>query len=57
MAKSINPAFLRFFVPLIESLNELGGSGTPSEVIDLAIEKLNSRSLKSSNNLIICNFR
>ncbi|MBI9073051.1 MAG: restriction endonuclease [Melioribacteraceae bacterium] len=40
MAKSINPVFLRFFVPLIESLNHLGGSGIPSEVIDLAIEKL-----------------
>lgn len=40
MAKNINPAFLRFFVPLIESLKDLGGSGIPSEVIDLAIEKL-----------------
>lgn len=40
MAKSINPVFLRFFVPLIDSLKELGGSGTPSEVIDLAIEML-----------------
>lgn len=40
MSKSINPVFLRFFVPLIDSLNELGGSGTPSEVIDLAIDNL-----------------
>ncbi len=40
MAKNINPAFLRFFVPLVESLKDLGGSGIPSEVIDLAIEKL-----------------
>jgi restriction system protein len=37
----INPVFMRFFVPIIETLKELGGSGTPTEVIDLCIDKLN----------------
>jgi len=37
----INPVFLRFFIPVIEVLRELGGSGTRREVIDLVIEKLN----------------
>lgn len=40
MAKEIKPQFLKFFIPLVESLKDLGGSGTPSEVIDLAIDKL-----------------
>lgn len=40
MAKEIKPQFLKFFIPLVESLKDLGGSGTASEVIDLAIDKL-----------------
>ncbi len=40
MAQEIRPQFLKFFVPIVDSLKELGGSGTPSEVINLAIEKL-----------------
>jgi restriction system protein len=40
MSNEIKPQFLKFFVPIIESLKDLGGSGTPSEVIDLAIDKL-----------------
>lgn len=40
MSKEIQPQFLRFFVPIIEALKELGGSGTAAEVIDLAIDKL-----------------
>lgn len=40
MSKEIGPQFLKFFVPIVESLKELGGSGTPVEVIDLAIDKL-----------------
>ncbi|MCB0743241.1 MAG: restriction endonuclease [Ignavibacteriae bacterium] len=40
MANEIKPQFLKFFVPIIDSLKDLGGSGTPSEVIDLAIDKL-----------------
>jgi len=35
------PKFLKFCIPIIEILRELGNSGTPSEVTDLAIEKLN----------------
>jgi restriction system protein len=34
------PKFLRFFIPLLDSLKELGGSGTVSEVIDLVIERM-----------------
>ena len=40
MKKEIRPQFLKFFVPIVESLKDLGGSGTASEVIDLAIDKL-----------------
>jgi restriction system protein len=40
MGTEINPKFLRFFIPIIEALKELGGSGTPTEVIDLAISNL-----------------
>lgn len=40
MAKEIRPQFLKFFVPIVDALKELGGSGTVSEVIDLAIDKL-----------------
>jgi restriction system protein len=41
MKKSKGPQFLRFFIPTIEVLKELGGSGRPAEVTDLVIEKLN----------------
>lgn len=40
MKNEIKPQFLKFFIPIINSLKDLGGSGTPSEVIDLAIDKL-----------------
>ena len=40
MKKEIRPQFLKYFVPIVESLKDLGGSGTASEVIDLAIDKL-----------------
>lgn len=40
VAKSIKPQFLKFFIPIVDSLKILGGSGTSSEVIDLAIDKL-----------------
>ena len=40
MAKSIQPQFMRFFIPIVQTLKELGGSGNVGEVIDLAIEKL-----------------
>jgi len=35
------PQFLRFFIPVLDVLKELGGSGTANEVTDLVIEKLN----------------
>ena len=34
------PQHFRFIIPIIEVLNELGGSGKAGEVIDLVIEKL-----------------
>lgn len=40
MKKEIRPQFLKFFLPIVKSLKDLGGSGTASEVIDLAIDKL-----------------
>lgn len=33
------PDFTKYFVPIIDVLKELGGSGNPSEVTDLIIEK------------------
>jgi len=41
MAKGKGPQFLRFCIPIIEVLKETGGSGTPSEVTDAVIERLN----------------
>lgn len=41
MKKFKGPQFLRFFIPVIEVLKELGGSGRSDEVTDLVIEKLN----------------
>jgi restriction system protein len=35
------PQFVRYFGPIIETLQELGGSGRPSEVEDSIIEKMN----------------
>ena len=43
MAKSRGikgPQFVRYFGPVMEALKDLGGSGRPSEVKDLIIEKL-----------------
>ena len=40
MGKSIQPQFKRFFIPIVQALKELGGSGNASEVIDIVIEKL-----------------
>lgn len=41
MKKTKGPQFLRFFIPILEVLKELGGSGTATEVTDAVIEKLN----------------
>jgi restriction system protein len=35
------PDFMKYVIPIIEILKELGGSGNPSEVTDLIIEKYN----------------
>jgi len=35
------PDFIKYIVPIIEVLNNLGGSGNPSEVTDLIIDKYN----------------
>jgi len=40
MSRSKGPQFIRFFRPIIEVLQETGGSGTVAEVIDLVIEKM-----------------
>jgi len=41
MIKKRKQEFFTYFIPLIEVLKELGGSGKSSEVTDLVIEKLN----------------
>lgn len=41
MSKAKGPEFLRFCHPIQEVLIELGGSGRPSEVSDLVIERMN----------------
>ena len=38
--KGSGPQFVRFFGPVVESLQDLGGSGRPAEVIDLITDKL-----------------
>ncbi|MBL8025186.1 MAG: restriction endonuclease [Fibrobacteres bacterium] len=40
--KTVNgPDFMKYVIPIIEVLKELGGSGNPSEVTDLIIDKYN----------------
>ncbi len=41
MAKGKGPEFLRFFIPVVDVLRELGGSGRPAEVTDLVLERMN----------------
>ena len=41
MAKKQGPEFLRYCIPIIEVLRDLGGSGRPAEVTDLVLERLN----------------
>lgn len=40
MSKSKGPQFVRFIKPIIEVLQETGGSGTSAEIIDRVIEKM-----------------
>lgn len=39
MATAKGPQFLRFAIPIIDVLRELGGSGRPAEITDLVIEE------------------
>jgi len=41
LRKISGPDFMKYVLPIIEILKELGGSGNPSEVTDLVIEKYN----------------
>lgn len=41
MNEQKGPKFIRFFNPILDVLNELGGSGNSAEVKDLVIEKMN----------------
>jgi restriction system protein len=41
MKQMSGPKFVQFFSPVIEALNELGGSGRPSEVRDVIARQLN----------------
>ena len=40
MAQVKGPEFLRFCMPIVETLRDLGGSGRPTEVTDLVIERM-----------------
>ncbi len=40
MARSKGSQFVRFFKPIMEVLQEMGGSGTAAEMIDRAIENM-----------------
>ncbi len=40
MKKFKGPDFIKYFIPILDVLQEIGGSGTVVEVIDLVIEKL-----------------
>jgi len=40
MEKAKGPQFLRFWIPIVETLKELGGSGQPKEVTDTVLERL-----------------
>ncbi len=40
MEKVKGPQFLRFCIPIVETLQELGGSGQPKEVTDSVLERL-----------------
>jgi restriction system protein len=40
MEKTKGPQFLRFCIPIVETLQELGGSGQPKEVTNAVLERL-----------------
>jgi len=49
--KQNGPQFLRFFQPVIEALQDLGGSGRPSEVVDWIAAKMNVSEEEQSEQL------
>lgn len=51
MKKTKGPQFLRFFIPILEVLKELGGSGTATEVTDAVIEHLNIPEVKQEETI------
>jgi restriction system protein len=38
MKQTKGPEFIRFFLPILEVLQESGGSGTASEIVDRSLE-------------------
>src|SRR5262245_44199939 len=58
MEKAKGPQFLRFCIPIVETLRELGGSGQPKEVTDLVLERLHisereqAQTLKNGNSRV-----
>jgi restriction system protein len=58
MEKTRGPQFLRFCIPIIETLKELGGSGQPKEVTDTVLERLHiseheqAQTLKNGNSRV-----
>jgi len=51
MKKTSGPQFLKYCIPIIEVLKDLGGSGKPAEVTDSVIEKLNISEEKQAETL------
>lgn len=49
--KQSGPQFLRFFNPVLEALQELGGSGRPSEVVDWIASKMDVSEEEQSEQL------
>jgi restriction system protein len=58
MEKAKGPQFLRFCIPIVETLQELGGSGQPKEVTDIVLERLHisereqAQTLKNGNSRV-----
>jgi restriction system protein len=58
MEKAKGPQFLRFCIPIVETLRELGGSGQPKEVTDIVLERLHisereqAQTLKNGNSRV-----
>ncbi len=47
----VKPAHLRFWIPIIEVLKDLGGSGQASEIVDQVIERTNISEAEQSETL------